>query len=467
MADVFLDFKGVDEVVHLVNTGGALNYMLTGDTSGCALIGSEITLDYPPIAEGSVGQIFNIKFENGNASKFVVKVVYDSGTMETFMIEKGQYPLQEVTNYISTFSLEFTPQFILTFNNIPSSLYNEPAKESLILRIPPQFGGTVYPCKIEQNVNYLNQLWAEESLKIGDYVCNSSVIEKAISSFVSTLIEKQLCPHYVQHIAFAHCDVAKSYIFMEKLEGDVQLKDNKLFIKAMIFQVLITLTFIHEIWNLGHQDLHLGNVFVAKASDISWRGKPLDQVDWWRYKIGDTFYYIPKQKYIIKLGDWGYSGKYTHPKLLINDLVMDKYKSKIPNFYCPIYDILTFLVSVLMEAMDYGFKETYLFAWKVLSYISERTKYGRRTDRFLNECMDGMKDENVPLKRPLIHKIEEWVTTRELLQSNLFSEFEVQPKTGKYLSYTQICNLSDGPEALKQNYRNTIFTPLEEGEIVE
>ena len=80
-----------------------------------------------------------------------------------------------------------------------------------------------------------------------------------------------------------------------------------------------------------HNDLHLGNVFLMNKTRALFDGKAVNAYEYISYKIGNDIYYITTPDFIVKIGDLGFSQKYTYPKILLYDVIAGEY-STVPNY---------------------------------------------------------------------------------------------------------------------------------------
>ena len=244
----------------------------------------------------------------------------------------------------------------------------------------------------------------------GDYVCDESIIEPVISAFASFFVSRELCPHFVHVLSIAHCEGGEeTYTFMEIIDSDLieSIIEGSGITDPIIFQVMVALQFLQTPWKICHQDLSLRNVFMKKSDHIAWKGINMGSAEWWRYNIDGEDYYIPRQEYVVKLGDWGFSTKYSYPIVVRKDVIDGEYNDyNIPTEFSSVYDMLFFLSVININA---GNKNVV----NVVQYIQFIVNH-RNIKRFFNA------------HRPIPSKLKSDVTPKTFLKQ-FFAKFKQPP----------------------------------------
>ncbi len=222
-------------------------------------------------------------------------------------------------------------------------------------------------------------------LNKGDVLCGKDLksAEQPISEFIigtiaSYLNRQGFCIHFLDVFDFNYCyafsqhpqpqkvglrpgaeivDV-EQYIFMERAEYVFfkiipNLRYNPHITEVLVYAVLQSIACLQTYFGIGHNDLHTANVFMALLTpETVWQGKKLLDYDYFAYKNGKVTAYLPVKDFgglIPKIADFGLACKYKKPKVYnysLNGRAINSRQgpqSAIPNFYCPLFDILRFI----------------------------------------------------------------------------------------------------------------------------
>jgi len=262
------------------------------------------------------------------------------------------------------------------------------------------------------------------NIESGNYLCsNSSYSEYMIGVLCSSLSEYLNnergfgCRNFVYITDFATCtssDNFLQYIFMEKIDVDLKtlmIKPELLQklgtitevddIPAILFQCLFAIYTYEFMYQMNHNDLHPGNVFIRELPSIKYL----------RYEYKQIMYYIPC-KYIVKIGDFGMSCKYSDPMILNELIIMDGYGGVIPNFYNTTYDVMCLLLYLLH--LKSGF----------VTYILEDN--GLSVENMIQQKLLQPK-----YPRPKLDKLDTAFSNMnaERLLSKYFTRFTIKPRT--------------------------------------
>lgn len=195
-------------------------------------------------------------------------------------------------------------------------------------------------------------------------VCeNTSQIEYLIGSLMSQLYYDGVSINFIDIISFSTCvkdNRLIHYTLMELIDTSL-LQARKCFdkqnfngvIDCILIQTIHAIAVYSKLFNVVHNDLHVGNLFIKMVNkNMTWKGKKLIDADYYSYVIGDTTIYFEAQPYIIKIGDWEYSVKYSPPivgskEVLLTGMIRgSNRKPWMPNFYSENYDLMYFLFTM-------------------------------------------------------------------------------------------------------------------------
>jgi hypothetical protein len=371
--DISLKFNGVNEIIRVIDEGGNIMKLLGKESQDCPLIGSEIYIN-KELGKGKQGGVFSIKFSNGLEANFVVKIqIYRTNQVRLYR-KDADHSYEEIINNIimsQRLGSKYDVLSIMKFNNLGTNLERkyDIKSDPNIIYIPNFM--PLYSCKLEQPKTIKDKLTKTKiTIPAGSYVCNSIIVEKVISAFISKIIEEGICPHYIHTFSFAQCDAAKSFIFMEEIDGpstgDIFRKEilsSLASFEAFIFQVFVAIYVMQKAYSIAHQDLHLNNIFLKNSASIVWKNQRLDSKSHWRYDIDEDSYYFPTQKYLVKLGDWGAAAKYSFPFVLRADILEGKFdKANVPKNMIILHDYIYFIyrTDMWISTIDSSLKSDFL-----------------------------------------------------------------------------------------------------------
>ncbi len=180
----------------------------------------------------------------------------------------------------------------------------------------------------------------------GSYLCsNDTYVENTIALLCSSLVESSKCVNFIHTFDVSVCPTTQTekdvktgmyrlnqYIFMEKIHGTVkdlvvgmrgkmsaaQLDKQ---VRSIYIQTLFGVASMQHSYGIQHNDLHNGNVMYQNITpDLRYDSKRVKDCTHMKYDIIDTngerhTIWIPldKNTVIAKIGDFGYSVKYSHP----------------------------------------------------------------------------------------------------------------------------------------------------------
>lgn len=156
-------------------------------------------------------------------------------------------------------------------------------------------------------------------------------------NFIDTYIYKDCINRGRQYIFMEKIDITfREYI--EKIKGSSSIDDYRQF-DALVVQLLHGLWCLHTA-GINHNDSKADNIFLKKADGyITKDGRLLQEFDCVQYDFGSGgVVSIPVKdiKYIVKIGDFGLSQKYSEPAVL-TDYISQEF---MLDYLSPFYDIM-------------------------------------------------------------------------------------------------------------------------------
>lgn len=167
----------------------------------------------------------------------------------------------------------------------------------------------------------------------GSYLCDTDAFPEYVNGLLcSTLLEKGECINFLHLFGFGLCDFRnkkavtslKDYIFMEKISGDINSLKKKVpeddFIGIadnLFIQGLFAISMMNRKLGIQHNDLHTGNMFyehVTEGRTIVFGDAIItEKTTHLEYSIDGRLITIPFIGYLAKIGDFGFSVKYSEP----------------------------------------------------------------------------------------------------------------------------------------------------------
>ncbi len=227
------------------------------------------------------------------------------------------------------------------------------------------------PCK-EGLIYYRADNKERVILPKGSMICPGDFVEFAIGVYVGEFYLRSVkpCINFLPVYYFAVCaeyDTIKAnyYTFMEQIDRTyshvLRAKYDAKVFDHILIQVLFAIAFYQHNGNIVHGDLHSSNVFLIKRvmpihKDLEFGGVKLADIDYFEYKINDRLIYLPGPKtdfdasqFIVKIGDWGTSVKFSPPLIGDIDVFEKQYTYPKPNWYNRAYDVLTVVRSAYID----------------------------------------------------------------------------------------------------------------------
>jgi serine/threonine protein kinase len=188
----------------------------------------------------------------------------------------------------------------------------------------------------------------------GSYLC----MDERYSEYMLGLLVSNTTPNlnYVRIMGFATCykPELRQYTFMEKISmslidavSDDLVTENDMV--SILLQLILSLKYLQTNM-IMHNDLHVGNIFLDEIDkDTVYDGVHLNQIDYICYNRN---LYVPKGKYIVKLGDWGFGCKYGNRMILNKSVMEGSTKIPLPNWFFPLYDLVFSLCDIYVHTED-------------------------------------------------------------------------------------------------------------------
>lgn len=221
----------------------------------------------------------------------------------------------------------------------------------------------------------------------GSYLCGpESYSENLIAVLCSQFVESGECINFIHTFDISMCPTLppadealeiKQYIFMEKITGTLNKVIDKYatkvdkktmtkeafddFMRSIFVQVLFGLCTMQQTHSIQHNDLHTGNVmYQTITNQIKYDGKKVSECSDMEYHIVDTrgrvsSIYLPitKDSVIAKIGDFGYSVKFSEPIVGGRDVTtghIDAFTGCFAQWEARCADIITFTFFLFANA---------------------------------------------------------------------------------------------------------------------
>ena len=354
------------ESLRILNTGGAFVAYLTNiNTPICPLIGSTIKFG-KKLGQGVAGIAFEIVVPGSSKKSYVAKQM-----VRVYGLELTKYLLDVPT-------IEIAAAYLLQKYGVPEKMtlsFNKttsPVKSVLL----PSY---ILDCRVLEDMSTKNLITGKKIIyQPGEaMMCyDDTYSEYAIGLLMAENTFRGRSINFHEIFAFATCSPSndlsdlKQYIFSARIKTNLyELLSHCLWrnarnsvinkvdrieaITSLLVQVLHAVAVMQES-RIVHGDLHAQNVFIEQLTDDSmWNNTHLLSASHYEYRIGQTSIYVTGGKrcpLVAKIADYGTSCKYSPPRILNKEVIMNGYeKNGIPlivNVYHPAYDILFFLNAI-------------------------------------------------------------------------------------------------------------------------
>lgn len=434
-------FEGGAETLKIISRGDPLVASLAIPSASCPLIGSTIKLG-KAVGKGQFGEVFVIEVPGKGTKQYVVK----AGDVELRDAPAFDYDIIVKNIGVDVFNA-FNPDFTTSSTRI----------------VYPEFGNM---CISESVTRYTNQTTGKKDdvvVPVGSYLCETNVYsEFFIGAMVGEAYRKNECIHFFDVYSMVTCptsknDTYKQYIFMDKIDDELNgiitciradkyiesYPDNPYEVfDSLYIQMMFAIAFYQEKYQLSHNDLHMGNLFVEFVRDTTeFNGQKLIDTEWYHYRFEeeDIDLYIPATPVLAKIGDYGLSVKYSHP--IVGDEAvfysgydqLDGIGPWIPNTFTPAYDAMYATFKYMYATNTY---QDHLFVPRCFDYLSagegdyhKLIAPVRKTGTKVSTNMINLSNH-----RPKLKLIDRCKTAKELLLSPLLSKYGHKPTVGRIVT---------------------------------
>nr|QBK92459.1 MAG: protein kinase [Pithovirus LCPAC401] len=261
----------------------------------------------------------------------------------------------------------------------------------------------------------------------GSYLCRNTIYSEFLIGLLCSVLATTRSINFMDIMDLSMCSgpeentdlLNATYLFQEKMinslqHGSIKIDD------SILIQVFHAIACYQENYAISHNDLHTGNVFYT-TNTFSEETTHVSLV------LDDITLYIPKPEYIIKIGDFGHSCKYSDP-MIFNYKVVNSGYPNIPVNYSEFYDLGTFIMTTL-------FSDPFPLLFKCISYILIHDTYlGSESEYrtfFIDEYHQLNKYFISSTGRPRLHMLNELpfsgMNAYKLLRSSVFDKFRNKP----------------------------------------
>ncbi len=447
METVNILFDDDKEILRVISNGGEIvKHLGYPDEKKCAFIGSKIQTK---LGAGSQGTVFLISFPEMGTKQYVIK----KGYLKTGMME---LPREYWPQVFDEWGTDWNEVLKFQDTTIITEYEKATGEDSVALFVPPK------TCKLQEPliVKAIPVITSEKiTIPKGSYLCKDEIFnEYVISVYVGQLYRTGQCIHFFNVYSFFACNNDGSfpqYILMDKLDGS--LRDNKACLSLTKFnlfkhpddikdslyvQTLFAIATYQKIFQISHNDLHQDNVFIdCITKDTMFNGQTLYDAKWFHYTINGKDIYIRASPGLVKIGDWGFSIKYSTP--IIGDLQTfesgyDYGKGPwLSNQYLPSYDSLFFTTRYIAASGLFDDKN----AQKILTLLLKDCLYfmceklDKTNINILDELQDKqyIKNEESRL-RPVLGSLIAVKNAHDILLGPVMRHYTKKPTKGKIVT---------------------------------
>ncbi len=364
-------FNSRDETLRIVNTGGDLVEYLTNNQEACPLLGKEITF-INVLGKGNAGApAWLISIPGGDRKEYVAKVF-------EFNIELPRTVKDGTLGEIASFYQEkflIPMKTLIAMNGGNPNIYYP---KGSIVAVPV----TAIACKtLKREIYQRFDNKGETVIPKGSYLCKNALYSEYVIGLLCGNLYREQCINFIDMFGFSTCPKSKypnqptekgrisllpqQYIFMDRISGTihgtfnnnkhndfmemVQYNGKLHYVCDILFvQILAAIACYQNKYSLSHNDLHADNIFFEVISkDTEYKGQNLLSSSTLQYKLirNKKSIYIPNIGYIVKIGDFGQSMKYSQPIIGNKTIMTTGYNQNdgagppIPNWYSPVYDV--------------------------------------------------------------------------------------------------------------------------------
>jgi len=220
----------------------------------------------------------------------------------------------------------------------------------------PNIGPRKYALKMQSD-DFDDQITKENKENKEMYVLeNNNLLEFLIGRVLASSYENGECINFFSVYSYASCEQKplatrknpkNIYILMDKISGSfsdgasciesteyiTKIEDDELYTNISdntFIQLLFSIAFYQDKWKISHNDLHQDNIFLEYINkDTEYKGQKLIDVDYFHYRVKGKDIYMNASPVIVKIGDLGYSIKYSEPRLVSLSYYEQRYQQDI------------------------------------------------------------------------------------------------------------------------------------------
>jgi len=423
MSNQRFTFQGNDLAWKAVYTSSDLVKTLLGANYGCPVNNN------PAIHIGKIlGQ--------GNGDAPVSEVTIDGYGTRNMVIKVFTIPVvkQEIRRTTAFKSIvkehsKYVPEKLM--KSVNPDFVNKLLQPGDVICIPQQ----VQECRTQYTKEYEGYNGEKVVIPAGSYLCEEERYSEYYIGMLCGKLYRGLpigrtctakCINFIETFGFTSCIQKckiKQYLFMEKIDGTVRKSElNTNIYDSLYAQLIIAIAFMQKAFSLQHGDLHADNMFYQKIrKDTEYGGIKLYDADYFEYRIYDAKFYIPNKGYVLKVGDFGISVKYSFPLVGNKTVIESGYKNffgffGIPNEFTGSYDV----VFSTGDMSNYSNLAEDVFD-TIKSHVSKPTdsKFGRPYPESIEEL------ENI-------------ASPEHILMGKHFEIFRKRPRSGKIVLVGEI-----------------------------
>jgi hypothetical protein len=364
-------FPQKPEILDIIASGGSIVEFLGVPNEKCSLLNSEIIIK-ERLGGGNQGDVYGVEVKGFGTKLYALKKIHFELEVVKRTHEKALLYFEEL-GYSWADVRKFQPQKLI------DEFENTNAHDYVLFVEPPT------QCLTTKELEYKDVSNENKKMTIptGSYVCDRELFsEYAISAYAGLIYSSGECAHFFSvYSAFTCADNFPDRLdeydtitytmdtFMDKIDGELNTYKSCIstkkfldivghsmdIIDSICVQVIFAIAAYQEKYQISHNDLHHKNVFIELVTpETTFNNQNIMDADWYHYSFKGTNFYVPSTPMIVKIGDFGYSIKYSKPIIggkdtLENGLdLRDGTGSWFPNTYIPSYDILYFMGAYIL-----------------------------------------------------------------------------------------------------------------------
>lgn len=368
--------ENTSEILNIFLTGGEIvDFMGNEEQNICRDIDTNLIKISKEIGKGLSGTVYDIAFTGEKSSrKYVLKK--SLAKIDVKNIPLGSLTLSE---YFDKYLKNTQSKSV--FMKINGGEKFSPPPKNVIIPIYAEL------CKTSSQIMYKKNDKSNSDAIIppNSYICgNEMYSEYIISLIVSDYYRSGKCANFIEMFGFATCKASESlfyqHIFMEKIDMTLRnlVETRKLLsidMTSIIIQVIFAIGCMEKYSSITHNDLHADNIFIQIIDDNTiFKGTKLVDYKFFHYKFGGRDIYFPRGKYLVKIGDFGMSCKWSTPIVSPKKIINNIPPEWVPNFYSEMYDTAYFIYGMYMEVIitkqTHSLSQPIMFIKNLLSFIT-------------------------------------------------------------------------------------------------